>query len=185
MNTPWGKSDSKITLARGVSLVGTPGHGGFAITPSAALKYLSTAAVARATKYGGYYFFEEDCDAFIVLLELPVSLLEVLGGVIQTEESLVKSLSYWHLDYLQERGITPNAEGAKFFQENRLADTMRRDKSPNLIVSASGDWADWVPAGKVGVITADNRRYLVPEAQYDNRVNLNLLSNYHGVQAVA
>jgi uncharacterized protein DUF7007 len=48
MNTPWGKSDSKITLTRGISFVTTPSHGGFAVTPNAALEYLSTSAVARA-----------------------------------------------------------------------------------------------------------------------------------------
>jgi len=183
MNTPWGKSDSKITLTRGISWVGTPSHGGFAITPSAALTYLSTAAVARAEKYGTYYFFEEDCDASIVLFELPAGLLAKLGGV-PTNESLIQSLSRWHADYLIERGITPDAEGLKWYNENKLSDRMRADKSPDLIVAAYGDWSEWVPAGRTGVQTADGRRYTVLASEYVAK-NLNLLSTHTDVQAVA
>lgn len=182
MNTPWGKSDSKITLTRGISFVTTPGHGGFAVTPSAALTYLSTAAVARATKYDSYYFFEEDCDAFIVLFELPASMLEKLGGI-QTEEQIIKALSRWHADYLIERGITPDAEGLKFFNDNRLSDRMRADKSPDLIVAAWGNWADWVPEGRTGVTTADGKRYTVPSSEYSVKT-VNLLSQHIDVQAV-
>ena len=183
MNTPWGKSDSKITLTRGISWVGTPSHGGFAITPSAALTYLSTAAVARAEKYGSYYFFEEDCDASIVLFELAAGLLAKLGGV-PTNESLIQSLSRWHADYLIERGITPDPEGLAFFEANRKQDAMRAQQHPDLIISASGDWADWVPKGRVGVITADHKRYTVPAVEYTVKT-LNLLSQHSDVQAVA
>jgi hypothetical protein len=188
MNTPWGKSDSKITLAPGVSFVTTPSHGGFAVTPTAALHYLSTAAVARAAKYSNYYFFEEDCDALIVLFELPQALRIKYPGV-PTKDSLVKSLSIWHADYLIEVGTTPDAEGLKWFNENRQQDRMRfnenrqqdrmrADKSPDLIVSASGDWKQGVPKDMVEVTTADGARHLVWEKDYDNRANLNLLSNY-------
>jgi hypothetical protein len=185
MNTPWGKSDSKITLARGISFVTTPSHGGFAVTPTAALQYLSTAAVARATKYSGYYFFEEDCDASIVLFELPQALRIKWSTSVPTKEALIKSLSLWHADYLMEVGQTPDADGLKWFNENRLQDRMRADKSPDLIVSATGTIAKWVPEGWVGVITADGNYHLVLASEYDNRANLNLLSNYPSATAVS
>ena len=184
MNTPWGKSDSKTTLAKGLSWVGTPSHGGFAITPSAALKYLSTAAVSRALKYGSYYFFEEDCDYAIVMLELlPTGLLSKLGGI-PTREDLIASLSRWHADYLIESEITPTDEGLKFFNDNRKADCMRRDKSPDLIVAAYGEWADWVPKGRTGVVTAAGERWTVPASEYSASPILNLLSNYSDVKPV-
>jgi uncharacterized protein DUF7007 len=189
MNTPWGKSDSKTTLAKGVSWVGTSSHGGFAITPTAALRYLSTAAVSRGLKYGGYYFFEEDCDFAIVMLEMH----EFLMGVsvitfpvnLSTKEKLIEGLSRWHADYLIERGITPDPDGLKFYNDNRKADCMRRDKSPDLIVSASGDWHQDCPKGFVLVTTASGERWLVNASEYDNRANLNLLSNYTEPKAVA
>jgi hypothetical protein len=184
VNTPWGKSDSKITLARGISFVTTPSHGGFAVTPTAALQYLSTAAVARATKYGSYYFFEEDCDTYIVLFELPQALRIKWSTGVPTKEALIKSLSLWHADYLIEVGTTPDAEGLKGFNENRLRDRMQADKSPDLIVSAFGEWAEWVPKGRTGVITADGKRWTVPASEYSVK-NLNLLSTHTDVQAVS
>jgi hypothetical protein len=184
MNTPWGKSDSKTTLAKGISWVGTPSHGGLAVTPAAALTYLSTAAVRRATSYGSYYFFEEDCDYAIAFLELlPTGMLSKLGGI-PTREALIESLSRWHADYLIESEITPDPKGLEFFNFNRKADTMRREKSPDLIVSASGDWHQDCPKGFVLVTTADGKRWLVLASEYDNRANLNLLSNYTEPKAV-
>jgi hypothetical protein len=184
VNTPWGKSDSKITLARGISFVTTPSHGGFAVTPTAALQYLSTAAVSRGKKYGGYYFFEEDCDASIVLFELPQALRLKWSTGVPIKEELIKSLSRWHADYLIEVGQEPDAEGLKYFNENKQQDRMRADRSPDLIVAAFGDWAPWVEKGCVGVMTADGASWLVKASEYDNRADLNLLSNYAAVKAV-
>jgi hypothetical protein len=182
MRTPWGKPDSKTTLARGISFVTTPSHGGFMVALAMANRFLSVAANRRGLKYGDYLAFEEDGDALIVLLELPVSMLEKLGGF-PTVAALVKSLSIWHADYLLERGITPDLEGLKFFNENRQADRVRADKSPDLIVSASGDWAAWVPKGRVDITTADGKRYTVPASEYAPKT-LNLLSQHTDVQAV-
>jgi hypothetical protein len=186
MNTPWGKSDSKITITRGISWVGTASHGGLAITPLAALQYLSTPAVARATKYGNYYFFEEDCDYAIAFLELhallaSTSVLEFSINV-PTKEALINSLSRWHADYLIERGVEPEAEGLRWFNENRKSDSMRADRSPDLIVSASGDWKTGVPKGMVEVTTADGKTHLVWAQDYAKRnTNLTLLSSFDSV----
>lgn len=189
MRTPWGKSDSKINVVRGVSWVGTPSHGGFAVTPTAALQYLSTSAVSRATKYGSYYFFEEDCDYAIVMLEMH----EVFKGLdvitfpinVPTKETLIESLSRWHADYLLEIGVQPTEAGLKLFNENKQQDRMRADRSPDLIIAAFGEWAPWVEKGTVGVTTADGSRWLIPAEDYDNKANLNLLSNYPRVKAVS
>ena len=180
MNTPWGKSDSKINVTKGISFVGTPSHGGYAVTPSAAKKFLSESAIKRGLAYGGYLFFEEDCDYAIVQLELlekAESLLAVFGDI-QPKHVLLHGLSMWHADYLQERGIKPSAEGLKFFEDNRKQDAMRAQKHPDLIVSASGDWKAGVPKGMVEVTTADGKEHFVLESEYDNRVGLNLLSSY-------
>lgn len=82
MNTPWGKSDSKISIERGVSWVGTPSHGGLAITASKAVQTLSSKAItiAMRERYGtefvnlpktAYLFFEEDCAYAIAFYEHP------------------------------------------------------------------------------------------------------------------
>jgi hypothetical protein len=184
MNTPWGKSDSKITLARGVSWVSTPSHGGFMISKRFANLYFSAAAVKRGQEYGGYLAYEEDCDATIILFETR-AFDDQLGITRNMDAERLQGLSRWHADYLIERSITPDPEGLKFFNDNRLQDRMRAEKSPNLIVSASGDWKASVPKGWVEVITADGSKHLVLASEYDNRTNLNLLSNYPNAKKVA
>jgi hypothetical protein len=184
VNTPWGISDSKTTLARGVSWVGTPSHGGFLVTKTAANKLLSAAAIKRGREFGAYLAFEEDCDAAIVLLELPQVLRLKWSTSVPTKEALVKSLSMWHADYLLEHGVEPDLEGLKFFNENKQHDRMRADKSPDLIVAAFGDHTSWVEPGTVGVITADDSKWLIKADEYDSRRNLNLLSHYSLVKAV-
>lgn len=174
MNTPWGKSDSKTTYARGVSFVGTPSHGGFAITRKVAEAHLTIPAQTRANVQGDYFFYEEDCDAYIVMLEMPYTCGDV------SLDEILKSLSHWHADYLIARGYTPDLDGLKFFNEHRQSDAMRADKSSDLIITASGDWADWVPAGMVGLTTADGKRHLAPVGNY-KVAHLNLLSEVAGV----
>jgi hypothetical protein len=181
MNSPWGKVDSVQRIARGLSFVGTPSHGGFMVADGFARKYLSSAALLRGERFGNYYAFEEDCDTFIILLEIPSS----RQGTVTDEAKIIEGLSRWHLDYLRERGIAPDADGAKWFEENRKQDAMRAAKSPDLIISASGDWKQGVPKDMVGVTTADGARHLVWAADYDSRVNLNLLSNYTSVKALS
>lgn len=192
MNTPWGKSDSKQTVKRGLSFVTTPSHGGFMVSKTYAEKHFSKAAITRGKAYGSYLAYEEDCDYLIVIWEVggfdipsstPTTSTDILGLGKFTREQLIKSLSMWHADFLIERGETPDPDGLKFFNENRQSDRMREDKSPDLIVAAYGDWADWVPAGKVGLQTADGKRYLAPSSNYQTR-HLNLLSELLDVQEV-
>jgi hypothetical protein len=185
VNTIWGKSDSKITLARGLSWVGTPSHGGFAITVKAAQQYLTNAAIQRGERRGTYLFYEEDNLAAIVLYELPQALRLKWSTSVPTKEALVESLSCWNADYLLQIGVQPTEAGLKFFNENRQHDRMRQDKSPDLIVSASGDWHKDCEKGCVLVTTASGDRWLVKASEYDNKANLNLLSHYSEVKAVS
>jgi hypothetical protein len=186
MNTPWGVSDSKVTYRFGVSFVTTPSHGGFMVS-SSAQSLLSDAARKRGKKYGSYLAFEEDCDAYIILLEVMHS-GEAMPDVmkyplnIPTRERVIEALSHWHADYLIERGIEPDLAGLNFFNENKQRDRMQADKSPDLIVSASGDWKAGVPKDMVEVITAAGTKHLVWASEYANRnTNLTLLSQFVAV----
>jgi len=77
VNTPWGRSDSIRKIQFGVSWVGTPSHGGLAISKGQASKLLSEKALSRlpghivCEQYGDYFFFEEDCAYAIAFLEHP------------------------------------------------------------------------------------------------------------------
>lgn len=182
-NSPWGKIQSQIQLARGVRWVNTASHGGFLISQRFAQAYLSTAAVSRGMKWGSYLAFEEDSDATIILFETR-AFDDQLGYTKNHDQQRLESLSRWHADYLLERNITPTYDGLKFFNENRQADRMRAVKDPDLIVSASGDWKQGVPAGMVEVITAVGTKHLVSSADYAKRnLNLTLLSTMVSVPA--
>jgi hypothetical protein len=103
--TPWGRADFQYIIAPGVAWVNTPGHSGFLIGAKAARKYLSEAALKLGRWTKQFYAFEEDVLASVVLFERPEWAAYL--GIQTTPEELVGVLSYWHLDYLHERGITP------------------------------------------------------------------------------
>jgi hypothetical protein len=107
MITPWGNSDSEKRYERGLTWVGTPSHGGFLIGKAYARKHLTPAAIAEGQPFGQYLAFEEDCDAAIVLYELPAT-REGFSNV--TDEDLFLSLSRWHPAYLTARNIPATAE---------------------------------------------------------------------------
>ena len=169
MNTPWGKSDSTTKITRGVSWVNTPSHGGLAVTIKAATDYLSSDAQMAGLVYGNYFFFEEDCLYAIAFYENPAwdrYLNPTAGSDEEIRTKLLPIITLYKADYLLSRGIPPADEQYKQYLEHKETDRLRAEKSPNLIVSASGDWAEWVPAGLVGVVTADNHRYLLPAEDY-------------------
>jgi hypothetical protein len=107
MHTPWGVSDYEKKIQRGLTWVSTPSHGGFMVARATAEKLLSPAAVGCGEQFGSYLAYEEDCDAAIVLYELPQT-REGFSHV--TDAELLESLSYWRIPYLEARGITPNPE---------------------------------------------------------------------------
>jgi hypothetical protein len=118
MNTPWGKSDSKITLKRGFSWVRTPRPGGFVLSPHFAKEHLSWHARVRGSGIGSwhpekcYRFYGGDCDYAIVAWELLLEHgkkdeVEVEGLGKFNRDTLLKVLSTYHADYLEQRGVTP------------------------------------------------------------------------------
>lgn len=181
MQTPWGKSDSIIKIERGVSWVRTPSHGGLAITRMAAVSLLSQEARAQAERYGSYLFFEEDSAYAIAFYEHPEWYRAINPTDSDADQKIraasddeiratfLPGLSRYHADYLLARGITPEAKNYAVYQQWQEEDRLRAAKSPDLIVSAFGDWANWVPAGKVGVYTADNKQHLINAADYPNK----------------
>jgi hypothetical protein len=107
MNTPWGFSDSRKTFERGLHWVSTPSHGGFMVSRGLAETILTPAAIAQGKQFADYLAYEEDCDAAIILYELPQT-REGFSHVSDAE--LIESLTYWHLPYITARGISPNPD---------------------------------------------------------------------------
>ncbi|MGI0133671.1 MAG: DUF7007 domain-containing protein [Candidatus Micrarchaeaceae archaeon] len=101
MNTPWGSSDSIEKIQFGVSWVGTPSHGGLAVSLGQAKKLLSQHAIdcAFPGQSHGYVFFEEDCNYAIAFYEHPEwkrhldkkSLAEWTNSVLEPDSYLGKA----------------------------------------------------------------------------------------------
>jgi hypothetical protein len=168
MNTPWGKSDSIEKIQRGVSRVGTPSHGGLMITRKAAETFLSSAAIKRAETFGeNYLAFEQDCLASIVLWEHANDVwAERFFNDRYGVQQLFESISRGNPDYLLEIGIEPAVAQYAEWKNDRETDALRAARSPELIIAAWGNWADWVPAGQVGVATAAGTRFLLDNSDY-------------------
>lgn len=199
MFTPWGKSDSIVKLAQGFSWVGTPAHGGFAVSDRFARKHLSPAALLKGERYGNYYFYEEDAAYSIVAWEIFGfdNNMPLIGGARTanqdgtqltievsdlgkfTRDTLLKTLSTYHADYLIARNIEPDPEGLYTYNQHKLRDRLQADKSPDLVVSAVGDWHRDCPKGFVLVTTASDERWLVKADEYaSSRCIVTLLSTF-------
>ena len=71
--TPWGLSQSAKQIVRGITVYGTANHGGICVAPGAA-KWLSKFTVSNGMRWGGGYWYEEDCAADLVLYDLAKNL---------------------------------------------------------------------------------------------------------------
>lgn len=72
MNTPWGSADFVDNISEGIVQVSTPSHGGIGVDIEKANTDYAFSDYARdiSTESGGYYWFEEDCDWSIAVLEV-------------------------------------------------------------------------------------------------------------------
>lgn len=68
--SPWDEVQNCTTIANGIYEVSTEGHGGIMIASGLAPYILSSEALEKGVLDGGYYCYEEDCDAAIPLREL-------------------------------------------------------------------------------------------------------------------
>lgn len=69
-HSPWGKVQTSEEIADGIYKVSTPGHGGIMVRETGAEGLLSPETLAAGGVEYGWYYFEEDDIAPIVLLEL-------------------------------------------------------------------------------------------------------------------
>ena len=91
---------------------------------------------------------------------------------------MIKTLSSWNADYLEEIGVKPDPESYKFYQKRKEDEERRKRNDPDLIVAAWGDWYTKKPK-VTQVVTASDDYYWVDEKAYvelRESGGLNLLS---------
>jgi len=104
--SPWGTIQSVEHITRGVSFVHTAGHGGIRITDKALKEYACDYDYLfknKALQMGSYLFFEEDCDAQVLLFDCP-RLLKLWCQLNNRDENvafeqLKNHVKNWHPDY--------------------------------------------------------------------------------------
>lgn len=105
--TPWGLSQSAKQIVRGITVYGTASHGGICVAPGAA-KWLSKFTVSNGMRWGGGYWYEEDCAADLVLYDLAKNLSGAESAIRRvfpgyTEEKCRKSIERWYPEYPFEK----------------------------------------------------------------------------------
>lgn len=68
--TPWGEADYINEIVEGVSLVGTPSHGGIMVRKEVSA-FLSERSKKVSIDFGDYICFEEDCALGAVFMDMP------------------------------------------------------------------------------------------------------------------
>jgi hypothetical protein len=67
--TPWGEADYYAAIAEGIAFYGTPSHGGFCLSEERLQQMPAYLRDARTRNTGPW--FEEDCEAALVVLAFP------------------------------------------------------------------------------------------------------------------
>lgn len=143
VHTLWDTPDMATQRLPGVWWVTTPSHGGFVLSDE------RQAAMPEALRLDSIYY-EEDVNWSLVVIGFEAELAKVKDQNFDIERDLAhQTARHWR----------PSQYGAFTGEVITLSDSYVLKKVEILeasigeigVRSASGDWADWVPKGKVGV----------------------------------
>ncbi|WP_458683618.1 DUF7007 domain-containing protein [Prescottella equi] len=157
--SPWGEVQYGKVLVDGIITVGTAGHGGVRISAERLRQ------MPAALRLGRRRWFEEDCEAALVA----VAFADDLSLDEKARENAARSVAnYFPTQWEAHFGRTLEP-GQSYTRDRELFEAANADRM--VVGSASGDWADGVPEGMVGV-TARRRsdgaqgRFLVDRDRY-------------------
>jgi hypothetical protein len=140
--SPWGAIQDKRELAPGIWTVSTAGHGGIKLS-----RERNAAMPDHMRNEGGWY--EEDCEWAKAAVVHPIGFQRVVNG--RTEFDIaMETLRNWHPDQYERFTGAIIERGLSIVKDERL---FKLENENNFVVTAAwGDWAHWVPKGKVGVV---------------------------------
>ena len=144
VETLWGPSQQTEQILPGIWEVRTASHGGFVLSAE------RQDAMPEALRLSSISY-EEDVDWSLVILgfedEYRASGRRAATLLADNARSSVKA---WHPD--RYAAFTGEAVAASESPVLRRRAAYRQLIGQYIVCSASGDWADWVPEGKVGVV---------------------------------
>ena len=146
-SSPWGAIQDKRELAPGIWQISTAGHGGIKLS-----RERNAAMPAYMRNEGGWY--EEDCEWAKAAVIHPIGFQRIIkteGKPDRIEcEIAIETLRNWHPDQYEQFTGTKLERGQSLVRDEKLFEI---ENATNYVVAAAwGDWAHWVPEGKVGVV---------------------------------
>lgn len=142
--TIWGEPIQADQVLPGIWLVTTPSHGGLVLSDQ------RQEEMPEALKLDER-FYEEDCDWSLVYVafetEFDASDKSCTPGFLQLAHDTAKC---WHPDRMTKHTGEAVPENVSHVLKTRAA--YQAAIGEYCTTSAWGDWADWVPEGKVGVV---------------------------------
>ncbi|MCP1757790.1 DUF7007 domain-containing protein [Bradyrhizobium elkanii] len=173
-SSPWGAIQDKRELAPGIWQVSTAGHGGIKLS-----RERNAAVPAYMRAEGGWY--EEDCQWSIAAVVHPIGFtrtIKIEGKPDRTEMEIAhETLRNWFPDWFETFCGVRIEPGQSIVRDQQIFD--RNNRSNYVVTAAWGDWAHWVPEGKVGVIAKRNsdhteKWFLVDKAIYGQKFVIDL-----------
>jgi hypothetical protein len=145
-SSPWGKIQETRELAPGIWTVSTAGHGGVKLS-----RERNAGMPDYMRNEGGWY--EEDCEWAKVAVVYPIGFQRVIkieGRPDKTEfDYAMETFRNWHPDQYERFSGIHLEPGQSLIRDEQVFKAETHDKF--VLASAWGDWAHWVPKGKVGV----------------------------------
>jgi len=142
--TPWGQADTAIERLPGVFQVTTPSHGGFILSDE------RQAAMPDALRLDTPAY-EEDVNWSLVVVAFSAELKAAGDHLAKFEIDLAhQTARNWMPDRYAAFTGKPVEPHDSYILRTIHAHMALIGEI--VVVSAFGDWADWVPAGKTGVI---------------------------------
>ncbi|ARQ95423.1 hypothetical protein [Bradyrhizobium phage BDU-MI-1] len=146
-SSPWGAIQDKRELAPGIWSVSTAGHGGIKLS-----RERNAGMPDYMRNEGGWY--EEDCEWAKVAVVYPIGFTRLVsvgdGPKVMESEYAMTVLRNWHPDAWEKFSGLTLEKGQSLIRDEQL---FKIENENNFVgVAAWGDWASWVPKGKVGVL---------------------------------
>jgi hypothetical protein len=178
MHTPWGTADYVKELAPGITLVGTPSHGGIRVAPEQNRQIHKALRNESGTAVGGGRagWYEEDCEWAIVAMQFPEAFVRPLAEGDKTDWSTPEKVREIAVGFV--KNYSPDGyeaatgetipEGESYLKDKRLFE--ERHQHDWVVTCAFGSHLT-VPDGMVGVIAqqaSSGRKigFLVPKDEY-------------------
>ena len=140
----WGAPQSATQLLPGVWEIQTSSHGGMLLSDQ------RQSAMPEALRLDSPSY-EEDVDWALVVLAFEAEFRSLPAkGMDLLVDNARASVKAWRPD--RYTAYTGEAVEAKDSHVLRRRQAVSAQIGNYVVVSASGDWADWVPEGKVGVV---------------------------------